>query len=342
VTDEDNCFEFEDGLVANDYEPGSGLDGIVCFSGGKDSTAMLIRMLELDDPVNYPVNRVVFADTTFEFQELYDYIDFIDGWLQEHYPKCPRIEKVFSEKSWEDWFYGEITRGENKGRIRGHPLKRYPCWWSREAKIKPLQKAQQGFKWAYVGIAVDESHRVQKRDAKRKESLRVRYPLIEWNWTEADCMAYLDHLGLGNLLYSSFNRIGCYHCPKQPLHSWYEVWKHWPEFWKESLHWDAESIRVRDNGQGLRDDMTLAEMEERFKNGFVPENRDGLYDCKSCSAVSFHSTGDLDLEDFDDDNAIERDVGYQGSRIHQDQAKQDSDEATWIPPSHETTNVEWL
>ena len=37
--------------------------GVVAFSGGKDSTAMLLRMLELDDPINYPVNRIVFCDT---------------------------------------------------------------------------------------------------------------------------------------------------------------------------------------------------------------------------------------------------------------------------------------
>jgi len=43
---------------------------IVSFSGGKDSTAMLLRMLEL----KMPVDKIVFADTGFEFPELYDYI----------------------------------------------------------------------------------------------------------------------------------------------------------------------------------------------------------------------------------------------------------------------------
>lgn len=43
---------------------------MVSFSGGKDSTAMLIRMLEL----GMQVDEIVFADTGFEFPELFTYI----------------------------------------------------------------------------------------------------------------------------------------------------------------------------------------------------------------------------------------------------------------------------
>ena len=60
--------------------------GLVCFSGGKDSTAMLLRLLELDDP-DMPVNRIVFADTGFEFPELIDYLHFIEKYIQDKYPE---------------------------------------------------------------------------------------------------------------------------------------------------------------------------------------------------------------------------------------------------------------
>lgn len=43
---------------------------IVSFSGGKDSTAMLLRMLE----ENMPVDEILFYDTGKEFPDMYDHI----------------------------------------------------------------------------------------------------------------------------------------------------------------------------------------------------------------------------------------------------------------------------
>ena len=40
---------------------------VVSFSGGKDSTAMLLRMIELKETIN----EVIFCDTGMEFPEMY-------------------------------------------------------------------------------------------------------------------------------------------------------------------------------------------------------------------------------------------------------------------------------
>ena len=47
---------------------------IVSFSGGKDSTAMLLIMLEK----GMPIDRVINVDTTKEFPETYDHIDKVE------------------------------------------------------------------------------------------------------------------------------------------------------------------------------------------------------------------------------------------------------------------------
>ncbi len=44
---------------------------IVSFSGGKDSTAMLIMMIEK----NMPIDEIIFCDTGMEFPAMYDHID---------------------------------------------------------------------------------------------------------------------------------------------------------------------------------------------------------------------------------------------------------------------------
>mgnify|MGYP003643528478 CR=1 FL=1 len=299
--------------------------GMVCFSGGKDSTAMLLRMLELDDDENYPVNRIVFSDTEFEFPELYEYLDRIQVYLDENYPERGlKIERIHAKKSWNDWFYGKVTSGKMKGKQRGAPLKVYPCWWSREAKVYPLRRVakEMNADFQYVGIAFDERHR-ERSDEK------LRYPLIEWKWTEEDALAYLDHLDLGLSLYTAFNRLGCFHCIKQPASSWYQLWKKWPDLWEISKHWDEESLRISDRPLAMT--RSLDEMEKRFEGGWIPESK-AKYDCLSCDAVAFTATGVMEDDDFETDQAMERDSRWKSSSMLKEMRDEEEDE--WIPPSH--------
>jgi len=49
----------------------------VSLSGGKDSTAMLLLMIER----SLPINTVLWADTGMEFPEMYDHIRKVDDYL---------------------------------------------------------------------------------------------------------------------------------------------------------------------------------------------------------------------------------------------------------------------
>lgn len=127
VVREENCFN----LDGSEEQGGGGeITGLVCFSGGKDSCAMLLRMIELNDPIKYPITRICFADTNFEFPELYAYIDRIQQYLDTHYPdRGYVIEKLQADSTWDDWFYGDITRGKLKE-------------W-----VPPSQRATKGMGW---------------------------------------------------------------------------------------------------------------------------------------------------------------------------------------------------
>jgi len=294
--------------------------GVVCFSGGKDSTAMMIELLKRyyeEGDTELPVTRIIFADTDFEFPELIAYLKKIEVYIQERFDPELKVEFVKSPRTWEDWFYGEITRGHNKGKQRGAPLRAYPCWWARESKVQPLQRATKDADIVYVGIAKDEEHRTRnsgkhgksgKSHTEDPRNARNRYPLVEWGWTEQDCFDYLDDLGIMNELYVNFTRLGCFHCIKQPAESWWGVYRGYPDLWEIAKHWDKESIKI--TGHGLRsmkvgDGWSLEEMEARFKDGWVPKSRT-KFDCNSCDAVRFVAEGQMSLEDFNDDNAHER------------------------------------
>ena len=331
---DDDCFNIEEG---NDYDVGEEITGLVCFSGGKDSTAMLLRMIELDDPIKYPITRICFADTTFEFPDLYAYIDHIQLYLDSNYPERGFvIEKLQSKRTWDDWFYGEITRGKAKGAIRGAPFTTQPCWWSREAKVTPLEKAAKEINanFQFIGIAADETRRISKNPKT------IRYPLVDWGWTEQDCMAYLEHLGIPNSLYENFNRLGCFHCIKAGPADFHATWANHPEEWKIAKHYSAENTRLV--GRNWIPAYTLEELEELFEQGFVPKRHREL-ECNTCNAVSFFSDGTVEMEDFDTDEAIEHDPRFKDSSMNKTIIEEAKEKIEWVPPSQRATKgLGWI
>jgi len=243
------------------------MERIVAFSGGKDSTAMLLRMIELD----IQIDEIVFADTLFEFPELYEYIERVE----KHIGRKITILKPHPDL-FKKWFYGKLTRGKIKGRTRGFPLRLYPCFWTREAKIKPLAKIKDKGDITYIGIAYDEQDRMSEVDGN------LRYPLVDWKWTEQDCIDYLNKKNMFNPLYVNFDRLGCWHCPKQSIKSLYVLWKNYPELWKELIWWDNENVRL--TGMNIKE-KPIIEIQKDFENGKMPKKLP-KYDCwNGCESV---------------------------------------------------------
>ena len=279
--------------------------GVVCFSGGKDSTAMLIRMLEIDDPVQYPIKRVIFADTEFEFPELYAYLDEVQKYLDDNHAHWNlTIERLKPVKTWNDNFYGRMVRGKYEGQYRAAPFQAYPCYHARDSKVKPIQRATKDADVVYVGIAADESHRATNNP--KSGTMKNRYPLVDWGWSEDDCFEYLDKLSIVNVLYQDFNRLGCYHCIKQPMDSWHSLWKKYPDLYALAKEWDNEARRLTQGSRGLRQDYSIQELQDKFEDGFVPKKKK-TYECNSCVAVGAVEKGHITMEDFETDEAPEHD-----------------------------------
>ena len=188
---------------------------ILSFSGGKDSTAMLFRLIEL----NYQIDEIIFADTGFEFPEIYEHIDQVEKVIGRS------IIKLKTNILFHDWASGKITRGKNKGMIRGLPLKYYPCWWSRESKFKVLDQYI-GHNNRYIGIAYDEQKRI--RDHKG-----YIYPLNDLKMSENDCIIYLKSINQLKPIHTKFKHTGCYWCPKQSQRSLDLLEKDYPDLYKK-------------------------------------------------------------------------------------------------------------
>jgi 3'-phosphoadenosine 5'-phosphosulfate sulfotransferase (PAPS reductase)/FAD synthetase len=130
----------------------------------------------------------------------------------------------------------------------------------RESKYNPINRLGKD-NIVVLGIAYDEQQRVQKDST-------IKYPLIEWKWTEQDCVDYLNKKGLLNPLYMNFNRLGCYWCPKQGSGSLYVMWKNYPKLWEKMK--EMEKWQYKNKGIKLYS-KDLMQIEMAFKLGHKPK-----------------------------------------------------------------------
>lgn len=164
-----------------------GVKYIASVSFGKDSLAMLLRLLE----EKYPLDTVVFYDTGMEFQCIYKIRDKVKIILEQHGISFVEL------KPQELFLYSMLKRPikfRNKdGFHYGYGWCGGPCRWGTKNKIRAIQKYKQSLRddvTDYVGIAADEESRFDKAKQEGK-----RMPLVEWGMTESDCLSYCHDRG---------------------------------------------------------------------------------------------------------------------------------------------------
>ena len=206
---------------------------VVSLSGGKDSTAMLLRMLE----EGWPVDIILFCDTGIEFEAMYRHIDKLESYIGRP------ITRLKSSQSFEYLFleYSPKRRNPalagNKGFSWAGPRNR---WCTATLKTRVIDSylrelAKDHDLIQYIGIAADEPNRVRQ----------MRYPLVEWGMTEADCLDYCRERGFDwDGLYDIFHRVSCWCCPLQSYDELRRLRAHFPDLWKQLMEWDQQTWRT--------------------------------------------------------------------------------------------------
>lgn len=238
---------------------------VVNLSGGKDSTAMLILMIEK----NMPIDLVISADTGMEFPEMYEHLEKLDEFLFEH--RGIHITTIKSDKSFE-WIMFErplVKENAIANRIaNGYPAtglgwpnsrKRW-CTWKLKldvmaAKVKELRSERNVVN--YIGIAADEPKRIQDET----------YPLVEWGITEVEALQICyDHGFDFGGVYEIYRRVSCWCCPLQPLKELKKLRKHHPELWQQLREMDKKALDFfgRTAFGQFRADYNVEQLEERF------------------------------------------------------------------------------
>lgn len=216
---------------------------IVALSGGKDSTAMALHLVEVE-PRDY---QFVCTPTGNELPEM------VLHWKRLAVLLGKPLTILSSGRS----LVGEIKRQMALPNWRMR-------WCTRMLKIEPYQRfmLSVGPAVSYVGIRADEADR---EGASISGDVETRFPLVEWGWGLAEVQRYLAERGV-----AIPKRTDCAMCFFQRLPEWFVLWRDHPEEYAEAEGLEAmvgHTLRSesRDSWPAALKDLRVA-----FESGRVP------------------------------------------------------------------------
>lgn len=235
---------------------------VVSFSGGKDSTAMLLEMYRR----NMQIDEILYCDTGVEFDEMYRHIQKVELMLGK------RITILKSEKTFLQYmFLHEKSRGKRKGQKGyGFPSARNR-WCTQVLKKSIVSRYLREYRMKgytiieHHGIAADESWRAENNSEKT-----IYYPLVEWGMVEKEALQYCYDRGLDwEGLYEHFDRVSCWLCPLQNLKELKSLWKYHQDKWKklkliQMLAYNRSKLYPMEHIR-FRMDYSFEQLEKRFQ-----------------------------------------------------------------------------
>lgn len=238
------------------------------LSGGKDSVALFLRLLE----EGVRLDEVVTVDLGDEYQAVYDTLLFTASVCMHENIKFTvlTIPETDEFKEFVSRTGLELSMFEFLG--FKHRKKNGECgygWcgkqrWGTAIKKQLLNNYYQSkdrFIVEYVGIAADETHRIDIRPHKNYTKV---YPLIKWNMTENNCLQYCYDHGItwtqdGIRLYDILDRVSCQHCQQKNLKELKNIKTYLPTLWESFKDWQEKiPYAYRSDGK------TIFDLDRRF------------------------------------------------------------------------------
>ena len=221
---------------------------IVSFSGGKDSTAMLLLMIEK----KMKIDEVVFFDTGWEFPQMYEHIALVEK------NTGIKITHLHPPKSFDYYMFDHVkTKGKRKGEV-GYSWADFRNRWCTAIKVQTINKylSKKDNPIQFVGIAFDEQH--------RKIDKTKQYPLIEFQHTELMALelCYSRGYTFGGL-YKKFDRVSCYNCPLKSMRELKILHDFYPDLWGKMQEMDDRTYRQ------FRSEYSIKQLTNRF----ITENK---------------------------------------------------------------------
>ncbi len=219
----------------------------VALSGGKDSTAMALRLEEVEPN---PDREFIITPTGDELPDMADHWDSLEQRLGKPLVRvaAPTLRSLIDH-------YGALPNFRAR-------------WCTRQIKVEPcvaylVRKAiDLGAKPVLcVGLRGDE----EERRGLYSDLVVTRFPLREWGWGIDDVLGYLRGQGV-----KVPQRTDCARCYGQRLGEWWDLWKDYPELFADA---EADEARVGHTFRSPGRDSwpaALADLRAEFERGRTP------------------------------------------------------------------------
>ena len=235
------------------------------FSGGKDSTYLVLRLHEL----GIKVADIVCFDTGWEFPQMEEHIAQVEDVIK-------RKITVLKPRESFDFLFGQRIKSRSKtSRLPGYGWATMRTRWCTAEKRRAMAAYATALTWRglqlpivqSIGYAADELGRVAKHVNKpRPQFQNFSFPLVEWGITEADALAYCTQRGFTwNGLYEIFDRVSCSLCPLGGISRAEKIYKHFPHIWQRMLEMDSW-LPEDHPGKKYTGKYTVADLDKRFSD----------------------------------------------------------------------------
>jgi len=216
---------------------------IIALSGGKDSTAMALRLKEL-----YPSKEFIFfcTPTGNELPEMKKHWENLE---------CLLNQKIvyITNKTLSFWIehFGALPNWRQR-------------WCTRLLKIEPCLAFVKSFSEKpilYVGLRADE----KERKGIYSENVETKFPLREWNWGIKEVTNYLETKKV-----KIPRRTDCSFCYAQKVSEWFYLWRDNKPLFMEAIEKENKTKHTFRNPRNMKWGKNLFEMKQKFEEGYLP------------------------------------------------------------------------
>ena len=186
---------------------------ICCFSGGKDSTAMLIHILEND----LPLDEILYCDVgDWMWDSAQSHIQQVEDKYNVKITQLDITDKL--KEGFKKWgfpsFFNRWCTGEKRDAMKRYLRDKY-------GKDESIIQ--------YIGYCADEEKRTNK---KLYSSFEVEYPLVDAGISTSDALQLCKEHGFDfGGVYEHHSHFNCWMCPLQKVNELKWVFDNKPEYW---------------------------------------------------------------------------------------------------------------